>query len=302
VFIAEVVADCIMVYRTMMEKLCGQCAWLVIKNSHICLLGKFSLPLISYSSISPVRGYNAGIKQFGSTDLESNVIAEMEKKCPEISNISRNELQNRLMNLLGHVSKNDVRKIMLKHPRILTIPPEKFNEGVNRLQNTINIKTTEMRTVFSKAPYAFVEPIETLLQRVDYLYTNMGTTNYTIEEFVLVVNCTLHKIKLRHQFLSRRGQYFTPDKEGRTKISNPRLCEILDKSKERFCSEVAKCTVEEYDLFKDLFEKEMDILQKKMQGDEPDVDEQPEGRSDFADILLTHLHGTRNEDGSFSKN
>lgn len=67
---------------------------------------------------------------------------------------------------------------------------------------------------------------------------------------------TLDEVCCRHTFLERRGFYQTPDKKGQTAIINPKLDSVLNIDLDAFLSDVAKATVEEYDVFQRLVARE----------------------------------------------
>lgn len=83
------------------------------------------------------------------------------------------------------------------------------------------------------------------------------------------------ELRTRHIFLERRGLYHTPVK-GQTQSNNPKLKEVLHLPEKDFVVNLARATLEEYEVFKKLLAREEEEEMKEEEEEEEDEDRDTE--------------------------
>lgn len=185
--------------------------------------------------------------------------------------------------------------IIAKYPDALTLPEEKLNATLklylNHIQNLESIKTL----IMSRPELLSVKPsnikirlpilnkyatqqylIQLLVLCPNLLFENWNDVMdkiYFLQDEVLVkyhevVKCQalsqpLEHIKLRFSVIEKCGLYKRPSKyehkqtkKELVKLNNPKLRFITDNSDIEFATKVAKITLEEYNIYAEMFENE----------------------------------------------
>lgn len=102
----------------------------------------------------------------------------------------------------------------------------------------------------------FMRP-EEVEANYEYIHLQMGLETQDFLRCRRWPLLPLFTIKARHEFLSRTGAYKKPHpKRPFLSASNPSLCEILDSPNKVFATYVAKVSQEEWNVFREIYERE----------------------------------------------
>ncbi|XP_066272209.1 transcription termination factor 4, mitochondrial-like [Branchiostoma lanceolatum] len=176
--------------------------------------------------------------------------------CPEILKEQPTDLKRKVQNLQKFVaSVENVAKLILKCPRVLTLPLSKVRSVVGVLKENCMFKTAQVQTILTTTPVVLLETPENAELLFQYAFFAMGSTREDMVKAFLFRHKWEH-IRSRHMFLERRGMYEPPDKTGKTKNPNPHLRDILATTTKDFLTQVAFASYEEYATFVSLLEQE----------------------------------------------
>lgn len=119
--------------------------------------------------------------------------------------------------------------------------------------------------VIRTCPSVVFENCNTLIQKVEYIENEMKISGKKILK-CQALGRTLSELKARHVFLVRAGKYVPPNPKADSKeySSNPSLKQITDTDDLKFATCVAGLTLEEYEVFVELYRTE---------GSESDIDD-----------------------------
>ncbi|CAJ0946244.1 unnamed protein product, partial [Ranitomeya imitator] len=108
-----------------------------------------------------------------------------------------------------------------------------------------------------------------------YVYFRMGGNHREIIS-AQVFQTSLDEIRVRHQFLERLGRFQPPNKKRECPPSNPKLKEVIQLSEEDFISKTARSSVEEFNTFCKILERE----EQEGEQDEEDIEDEPSNDED----------------------
>ncbi|XP_028987564.1 transcription termination factor 4, mitochondrial [Betta splendens] len=215
-----------------------------------------------WESVSAIRGSSAA-KQAMSTltvlfglGLNPSSVLKLLQKCPEVYTIKDSQLQKRIGNLrkVGLV-EGSLQRVVAHYPQILTVPVKTVKNVALFLREKCLFTSQQVTDILRDCPAIVHEDLAQVEYKFQYVYFRMGVKQTEMVKARLF-RITLDEVRCRHCFLERRGLYQTPDKKGQTAIINPKLESIFKADQDTFLTEVAKASIEEYDVFQRLLAKE----------------------------------------------
>ncbi|KAI6229074.1 MTERF domain-containing protein 2 [Aphelenchoides fujianensis] len=118
--------------------------------------------------------------------------------------------------------------------------------------------------LLTNVPHLILRPFEEMEQKFEYVYFHMRIEADELSAAIEWVDIPLDEIMMRHQFLLKTGKYVTPDpKKPQLKKDNPPCYRITDTNDQTFAVEVAGVTVEEWMVFRQLYEKQQQLEDKE---------------------------------------
>ncbi|XP_055007727.1 transcription termination factor 4, mitochondrial isoform X2 [Boleophthalmus pectinirostris] len=188
--------------------------------------------------------------------LNPTSVLKLLEKCPELYSIKEAQLQQRISNLrkLG-LLEGSLQRVVAYHPQILTMKVKKINNMVMFLKEKCLFTSQQVTDILRESPAIIHEDLAQIQYKFQYVYFRMGVKQAEMVKSRLF-RFTLDEVRNRHCFLERRGLFETPDKKGQTTIINPKLSSILNVDQDMFLTQVAKATLEEYDVFQRLMARE----------------------------------------------
>jgi len=191
--------------------------------------------------------------------IDSILLATFAKDIPEVYHCDVSDVEA-WVKLLFQFSfeRSQIIELIQNYPWMLLVPAHRMANTFHDLMQQIEIARLELPLLCCNAPNVLIDDIELTIEK--HLYFHFIMTHRDFADVVNsgVFNFSIKHLKLRHQFLYRRGQYFRSSRHESLKISNPSLTEIFCSSDEKFC-EVANCDLKEYRLFEKLFVVEMQL-------------------------------------------
>jgi mTERF domain-containing protein, mitochondrial len=173
--------------------------------------------------------------------------------------------------------------------QLLTTYPELF-DITNK--NEVNLKVSTLSQyvgttknalkVLMNSPTVVRDKTELILAKIKYLRDEMKVDPVEVTHCA-VFSQTMEKIRCRHQFLVRLGLYKlkNPKADESEKSTNNKLSSIFDTSDKKFATKICFVSLEEYEVFEQLFDRELERNAGKQRDiDEVDDDEEFEENSD----------------------
>ncbi|KAF0047014.1 hypothetical protein F2P81_000647 [Scophthalmus maximus] len=242
-----------------------------------------------YEAVSNVRG-GSKAKHALSTltalfvlGLNPSSVEKLLQKCPELCTVKETQLQQRIGNLrkMGFV-EGSLQRVVAHYPQILTVPVKTVKHVVMFLRENCLFTGQQVTELLRDSPAMVLEDLGQLEYKFQYVYFRMGVKQAAMIKSRLF-RFPMDEVRCRHSFLERRGLYQTPDKKGQTVVINPTLDSILSVDQDTFLTEVAKASVEEYDVFQRLTAREWqeeEIERGSVKADGDDSDEEVEDEDD----------------------
>ncbi|KFB38705.1 hypothetical protein ZHAS_00006106 [Anopheles sinensis] len=248
--------------------------------------------------------------------VDKTSVRELLTTVPELAKYTPDQWQqtHRLLASEG-LETEKILSIIGGHPSILTRPTEKIAESLH-CWRSCQFGDSNMKVLMSAHPYLLEYTNHgQLSQRVAFLHSHfetrknvyrlfMNAPNLLVEEqreteekidflmekmrhevLEVVKSCAfshdLEHLRCRHTFLERLG-LFKPRSlkaDPNTPTGNPKLHQITDTSDKRFAVKVAYVTLEEYEVFQELFRREMSADDYEDWNDELDGEDESENES-----------------------
>lgn len=174
-------------------------------------------------------------------------ITQMVTKAPFLLSFSVERLDNRLgfFQKELELSVKKTRDLVVRLPRLLTgsLEPVKENMKVYRLE--LGFKRNEIQHMITRLPKMLTANKRKLTETFDFVHNVMSVPHHLIVKFPQVFNTRLFKVKERHLFLHYLGRaQYDPAKPNY--ISLDKLVSVPD---EKFCEEIAKASVWDFEKF-----------------------------------------------------
>lgn len=155
-----------------------------------------------------------------------------------------------------------VQILVTEHPQLLDInvdsiyEEQKILERLMYLKDYVQTKKNVWRLLLNSPNLIGDRQVEVEEKRS--FFENVMKVEHTEVVKTTAFSHTLQKIKLRHEFLVRLGMYKprNPKSDPTLKSRNPSLYQILDTSDKRFATKIALVSMEEFEVFQELFEQQ----------------------------------------------
>ena len=239
-------------------------------------------------------------------DIDGKTLAILAKDCAEVYHLNVDDIETWIQFLLKYsFTRNQIKSLIEKYPWLLLVPVPKIAKLFHDIVSKIEITRLELPVLCVNAPCVLVEDSQITLDKYHYLHFIMSFRD--IPEIVKsgVLSFSLPHIKLRHQFLHRRGQYFQLSRHGSSRKPNPSVYDMFCTTDEKFCHSVANSELDEYECFRTIFsmeqkwenrafDKESELIKEQIAINDEVSDDLEDDYSDseqntFANELLTHL-------------
>ncbi|XP_051826848.1 transcription termination factor 3, mitochondrial [Antechinus flavipes] len=181
-------------------------------------------------------------KNFSKTDISRMIV-----KAPYLLSFSVDRLDNRLGFFQKELGLNveKTRNLVIRLPRLLTGSLEPVKENMKVYQLQLGFKHNEIQHMVTRIPKILTASKKKLTETFDYVHNVMNIPHHIIVKFPQVFNSKVLKIKERHSFLNYLGRaQYDPQKPNY--ISLDKLVSLPD---EVFCKEIAKASLEDFEMF-----------------------------------------------------
>jgi hypothetical protein len=182
----------------------------------------------------------------------------------ELFEANSNDISQRLSNYLGVGIKagRHLGKIIRRCPAVLFASDnQKMAENVEALGSFFS--QTLLPRILTNDPEILLKNFDQIESLYEYIYYHMRCEPEEFVESKRWSHLPLDEVMNRHQFLLKTGKYELPDpKRPQLKMENPPLYRIFDTKDDIFATQVAKVSIEEWMLYKQLAEK-LDALEDK---------------------------------------
>lgn len=171
----------------------------------------------------------------------------------------------------------------IKMTYLLSEQPELFDiehaksvmSKVSVIQTLIGQNDNNLYKLLVASPYVLTRTVQELTEMAMFIGRTLKIQDKSEIYKSSVMSKELKFLKTRYTFLNRLGLYNVKRIVKPTDINkNPKLTNLVDTDDKRFATKVAYVTHEEYDIFKELYERELEDEEDK--DDLDDVDEADE--------------------------
>ncbi|XP_043282193.1 transcription termination factor 3, mitochondrial [Venturia canescens] len=139
----------------------------------------------------------------------------------------------------------NIRYLATKQPRLITYSFQKLQEIHFAMKEEMGFSPEEMKILLLDKPRIFMKNRKQLVELFDYVHNTMKLPHEIIVKQAMMLTCRIERIRSRHEYLRALGkvQY---DPTQPMYVSPTALIAGTDLD---FCRNVAKTTIETYDLF-----------------------------------------------------
>lgn len=203
-----------------------------------------------------------------------NRFLSMISKYPNVMYKSNDTLQKSMVSWRAcQFGEKNVIELLETYPQLLEITdePELIFKTLE-FQNYVGNRKNVWR-LYMNSPNIIYDKLKISEAKFNYLQNVMKVDASEIVKSA-VFSLNLDVIKCRHIFLERLGSYkIRSEKENAAEPSrNPNLSQIMDTSEKRFAVKVAFVTLEEFQAFQDLYNRELNTY-SSMEDDYDEIDD-----------------------------
>lgn len=174
---------------------------------------------------------------------------------------------------------DDTMTLLEQHPELISLH---HNSELLLKMGTIKeyVGGGNLVKLLINSPVVLADSLPRICEKIDYFKDVMKVEAVQVYKS-RAMSCDLHTISTRHNFLKRLGLYIPKKKkEEDANSKNPLLCKITDSSDRKFAAKVCHVTLEEYEVFQEMYRKEVDVL-----GDAESSDEEDYGHLEHNDVI-----------------
>lgn len=153
--------------------------------------------------------------------------------------------------------------LLEKHPHLFEyVDTKKLIIKVNLLLDIAETRTNTWR-ILMNSPSIPYDNIKDIQDKANYVKQIMRADTDSIVNSKIFSN-SIENIKCRHMFLVRLGLYKSKNKKHQLNNlnKNPPFHQIMDMSDKKFASKIGSISAEEYEVFKELYLRELDRKQE----------------------------------------
>lgn len=139
------------------------------------------------------------------------------------------------------------------------------------------------------SPNVAVDKIKDVEEKITFFEEVMKVEHTEVVK-TMAFSHTMHKIRLRHEFLVRLGMYKPKSAKAdpTQKSTNPSLYQMVDTTDKRFATKVALVSLEEFEVFQEMFKREEDNKARIYPRDFSDSDGDYDEESDEEEEIQSH--------------
>lgn len=213
----------------------------------------------------PVDTLEQSIDLFRNQGFSTESYLRIIDKHPRILTTPAKQLCNNLeLWRASQFGERYVQILITEHPHLLDIKVEnkyaeqKILERLMYLKDYVQTKKNVWRLMVS-SPNVVVDKLSDVEEKRTF-FEDVMKVEHTEVVKTMAFSHSIFKIKMRHEFLNRLGMYKPkPEKADPTlKNSNPSLYQILDTTDKRFAIKVALVSLEEFEVFQDIYKREQE--------------------------------------------
>jgi len=193
-------------------------------------------------------------------DFKNSELLDMIDSNPDILSVNRQNLHNCMYAWTNfRFDDKKLRQLLISQPSCLLLDNTQILSRIPKLLAFVGNKQNRLLELISYSPNVLFDNWKHLESKLDYILLNMelGPTQFVTTS---VMSSTLFDIKCRHNFLVKLGLYKSRNlKSSPNEITgNPSLKKIIETNDKQFAVKVAGVTAEEFFVFKQLFQKQLD--------------------------------------------
>lgn len=246
----------------------------------------------------PAHTLKASIDLFRNQGFSTDSYLRIVNKHPRILTTSPALLCNNLeIWRASQFGERYVQILVTEHPHLLDMKVEnkfaeqKIMERLQYLKDYVQTRKNVWRLLVC-SPNVVVDKLSDVEEKRTFFEEVMKVEHTEVAK-TTAFSHTMHKIRMRHEFLHRLGVYKpkNPKADPTLKSTNPSLYQILDTTDKRFATKVALVSMEEFEVFQDVFKREEDRkagVYQNRNGDEDNAEED-EYSSDEEDEGAEHV-------------
>ncbi|XP_073530642.1 transcription termination factor 4, mitochondrial isoform X2 [Phyllobates terribilis] len=210
------------------------------------------------------------IKELCLIGLSHKTVLRMLEESPELLKTTDKALRDRVDALRGlGLGEGSMQNTLSRCPALLSVSRSHLTAATQCLKSRCHFTSQQVLNILHSAPEILTQDPSHIEDVFQYVYFRMGGNHREIISFQ-VFQTSLDEIKVRHQFLERLGRFQPPNKKRECPPSNPKLKEILQLSEEDFLSQIARSSIEEFNTFRKILERE----EQESEQDKEDIEDE----------------------------
>lgn len=205
----------------------------------------------------------SGINLFKNQGFKTDSILRIFNKHPKILTCPQSQLIGNLeLWRASQLGERYVQILVTEHPHLLDFKldnrftEQRFLERLMFLKEYVLTRKNVWRLLVN-CPNLIVDPLDEIKAKRKYFDEEMKVEHTEVVK-TGAFSHSLEKIRTRHEFLVRLGMYKpkNPKADPTIPSSNPSLYQIFDTSDKRFATKVALVSLDEFEVFEQLFKME----------------------------------------------
>ena len=241
--------------------------WSKLGNNRSNNLEKLASEFPDISSVSPIRESLKTLASFGIKDeFCLKLLTNQSGKSALWLNSHEISDSFHSLGVLGFEVPDQIH-LVSSCPQLLSSSKNKISESYSWLKQTFTEKRAKQS--IKVKPYLLLTEKEQLIERANYLFARMRVVTKEVAAAGALIH-PVEKIRCRHLFLLRCGNYEFPNAKAKVKRleKNPNIRDILDTSDREFATRIAGLSEEEFYIFKKLLNEE----DKEAKNDDDELD------------------------------
>ncbi|XP_073437312.1 transcription termination factor 4, mitochondrial isoform X3 [Dendrobates tinctorius] len=212
----------------------------------------------------------ANIKELCLIGLSNKTVLRMLEETPELLKTTDKAVRDRVdaLRALG-LGEGSMQNILSRCPALLSLSRSRVTAAIQCLKSRCHFTSEQVLKILNSTPEILTQDPSHVEDVFQYVYFRMGGSHREIVSSQ-VFQTSFDEIRVRHQFLERLGRFQPPNKKRECPPSNPKLKEVIQLSEEDFLSKTARSSVEEFNTFRKILERE----EQEGEQDKEDTDDE----------------------------
>ena len=198
--------------------------------------------------------------------IDAKSVANFAADCKEIFSLNPEEIMIWIDTLISHSFHRDqVAELVKNNPWLLLIPIDNISKIIEKIVINFQLTRKELPLFCINAPCILADTTTAKKTTDKYNYFYFIVCHRNLEEIVTsgIFKFPLDYLKLRYEFLHRRGQFSKINRHFQTRVETKPLTDIYCTTDQDFCVKVAECDLNELNLFKKCMIGEEDIRERE---------------------------------------